>query len=68
MVMEMVWRRGFGRGWQEYPTIIQPQSPEQEIETLEAHQINLESEKADLEGEMKEIKSRIEKLKATPKQ
>ena len=60
--------RGFGRGWRVYPTVVQPQSTEQEVVALENYQKELEVEKVDLEQEMNEIKSRIGELKATPKQ
>ena len=43
--------------------IAQPQTPEQEIATLENYQKSLEAEKADLEQEMGGVKARIEELK-----
>jgi hypothetical protein len=68
------WGRGFGRGWYAYPAPVvvqpaypqetQPQSPEQEVESLENYQKELVAEKADLEKEMGDIKARIEELKA----
>jgi hypothetical protein len=58
------WGRGFGRGWWAYPPIVQPPSPEQEVEALETYSKKLETEKADLEQEMSQIKSRIKEIKA----
>ena len=70
--------RGFGRGRFIYPqtvivqptyqSIAQPQTPEQEIVTLENYQKDLVAEKADIEQEMSGVKARIEELKAIPKQ
>jgi hypothetical protein len=47
-----------------YPPVAQPQTPEQEVATLENYRKELEAEKADLEEEIGEIASRIEELKA----
>ena len=74
--------RGFGRGRFVYPqpvvvqpvyrseiqSMVQPQTPEQELVALENYQKNLEEEKVDLEQEMGGVKARIEELKAPPKQ
>jgi hypothetical protein len=68
------WGRGFGRGWYvypppaivqpTYPSVTQPQTPEQEAAVLENYHKDLEAEKADLEQEMEGVKARIEELKA----
>jgi hypothetical protein len=73
--------RGFGRGWGRgrfvypapavvqpaYPPAAQPQTPEQEIASLENYQKSLEAEKSDLDQEMGGVKARIEELKAKVK-
>lgn len=71
------WRRGFDRGRLPFPATVvqpapipvsqpvaQPQSPEQEIASLENYQKSLQAEKADLDQEMGGVKARIEELKA----
>ena len=73
--------RGFGGGRFVYPhpvvvqpayrpeiqSMLQPQTPEQELVALENYQKDLEAEKTDLEQEMGGVTARIEELKATPK-
>ena len=47
-----------------YPSVAQPQTPEQEVAALENYKKELEAERADLEQEMGEIASRIEESRA----
>lgn len=47
-----------------YPSVAQPQTPEQEVTALENYKKELEAEKADLDQEMSEIASRIEEARA----
>ena len=72
------WSRCFGRSPLVYPqsarvqpayhptyrSIIQTQTPEQEIAALENYHKNLEAEKAGLQQETDSVKARIEELKA----
>ena len=72
------WGRGFGRGQFGYPAPVlieptyppvyqqtmQPQTPEQEMASLEEYQKDLKAEKADIDQEMAGVKARIEELKA----
>jgi hypothetical protein len=71
------WGRGFGRRQfvyppiapvqpisQAYATVLQQQTPEQELVSLENYQKDLAAEKNDLDQEMDGVKARIEDLKA----
>ncbi|MEJ2241226.1 MAG: DUF5320 domain-containing protein [Candidatus Bathyarchaeota archaeon] len=70
------WGRGYGRRQfvysaivpvqpisKAYPTVLQQQTPKQELIALENYKKDLEAEKTDLNQEMDGVKARIEELK-----